>query len=314
MLDRLPGAARRGQDECQPHHRGGPPGRRRAASGPRAAGAGRHRRDPRSGPTADIEAAKAAGHGRPAGRGRLAGASVPPSGSSSATSTVRPSSQLIESYINQVGGHAADGRRRPDRRLRGGAVRGRPGRGRPRRGRGRAVPLRPRARGQRRAARRRSPTRTSRPTAASRSSRTCSGARRRTPPRRWCRWWSAPAGPATCPAIVDSLVELSAARGRQGGRRGPLGRPPHRGPAAPPGRRPRTRPPARTSRSRSSSTRRCMGGLVTQIGDTVIDGTVRASWPSSARSDLTPPHRRRPGLAAEPRLPLDNGTNARWQS
>ena len=56
-----------------------------------------------TGPQADIEAAKVAGHGRPAGRGRRARRSSWPRRSSSATSTATPRPPLIESYINQVG-------------------------------------------------------------------------------------------------------------------------------------------------------------------------------------------------------------------
>ena len=124
-----------------------------------------------------------------------------------------------------------------------------------RRGRGRAVPLRPGPRGQRRAARRRSPTRTSRPAGASRSSRTSSAARPTRPPSPSSRMVVGTGRARELPAIVDSLVGHARGRGQQGGRRGPLGHRAHRRPARPASPRPSARPPASRSRSRSSSTR-----------------------------------------------------------
>ena len=125
-------------------------------------------------------------------------------------------------------GEAADEPTRDarDRRLRQRPLRGRPRRGHPRRGRGRAVPVRPDARGQRRAADDPRPTRPSR--AARRSGVVedlLGGKAVSRPPRTSSASWSAPAGPASSRQIVDRAGR--AARGRrargQRGRRGPLG-------------------------------------------------------------------------------------------
>ena len=50
---------------------------------------------------------------------------------------------------------------------------------------------------------------------ASRSSRTSSAVGPTPSPRRWCRWWSAPGRARDLPAIIDELVKLSAAEGNK---------------------------------------------------------------------------------------------------
>ena len=110
---------------------------------------------------------------------------------------------------------------------------------------------------------------------ASRSSRTCSAARRRRPPSAWCRWWSAPAGPRELPASSTRLVETSARRGQQGGGRGALGRPAHRRPARPAWPRPSTTATGKQVEVKVVVDPSVLGGIVAQVGDTVIDGSVR---------------------------------------
>jgi hypothetical protein len=141
-------------------------------------------------------------------------------------------------------------------------------------GRGRAVPRRPQ--------RSRAPTSCSdadRPqvpvAAASRSSRTSSAGKVPSPPR-WpsCRWSSPPAAPATSPPSSTSSSR-SAPRGWPRGRRGPLRGRAHRRPEDQRLAAALSRPPAARSTSGSSSTPPCSAGIVTQIGDTVIDGSVR---------------------------------------
>ena len=100
-------------------------------------------------------------------------------------STTRPISDLIEGFIAEGRRHAR-GHAMSDARIEGyarGAVRDRPRRRHPRRGRGRAVPLRPQPREQRPAAQRAHRRADPGEHAARRSSRTCSAARPRAPPR-----------------------------------------------------------------------------------------------------------------------------------
>ena len=133
--------------------------------------------------------------------------------------------QLIEDFIAESEPHRErDMSDQPHRRLRHGAVRGRPGRGHARRGRGRAVPLRPHRRGQRRAAQRAHRPARSRPTGARRSSRTCSAARPRRPPTQLVSMVVGAGRGRDLPAIVDRLVERRRRARKHGGRRGPLGR------------------------------------------------------------------------------------------
>ena len=271
----VPGAAGRREERVGPHHRGGPPAGGRSCVATGAAGC-----RPSSPPCASGR--------RPTSRRRRPGRRRPPSevptlAIGAAEVVVQRNldretqQQLVEHYINQVGGsNERDGRPRPTtrRRLRRGVVRGRPGRGQPRRGRGRAVPLRP---GRRRpdelrddAHRPAHPRRAG----ASRSSRTCS-AGKATPVTTFARLDGGRHGRARdLPAIVDRLVAASAEAPKQGGRRGALGHPAHRrpGPGSP---KPSSKATGKRSRSRSSSTRRSWAASSRPVGDTVIDGSVR---------------------------------------
>ena len=147
----VPRAARRREERVGPHRRGG------AAAGRRARSASVRQRCRPSSPSmreraaADIEASKAqAVADLRAEVARLAIGAAEVVVQHNLDATPRPSSSRTTS--------ARSGRTRehagPHRRLRHRPLRGRAGGGLPRRGRGRAVPLRPHARGQRRAAQR----------------------------------------------------------------------------------------------------------------------------------------------------------------
>ena len=131
-------------------------------------------------------------------------------------------------------------------------------------------------RGQRRAARR--PRRPAPPggAGASRSSRTSSGARASDVTLALVSMVvGSGSRRASCRRSSTRSVEAQRRRGRPAGGRGPLGRRPHRRPAAAPGRRARARPPASEVDVKVIIDPTVLGGLVAQVGDTVIDGSVR---------------------------------------
>ena len=177
-------------------------GRGRGGRDPPARGRGRRAR-------------RRAGHGRPAGRGGRSCRSSWPRRWSSTTSTVTPRSQLIESYINQVGSRLAMAEHARDRRLRGRRCSRSPGpRARSPRSRTSCSASPARFEGNDEL-RMRSPTRRSRPSVASavvedllgaKALADDRGARRRSS--------SAPAAPRELPAIIDRFVELRRRRTR----------------------------------------------------------------------------------------------------
>ena len=194
---RVPGAAGRRQERGRAHHRGGtarPPTRSRRDQEQRAQA---ELAEMRQRAAADIEAVEGSGHRRPAGRGGRAGhrrrrarrGAEPRSRDPDAADRelhqpgridqlTRPTGAPVDETSKEIGSMAEQSR--TEQRITGYAealfsVATREGT--IERGRGRAVPLRPRARGQRRAARRaHRPAPPGRP-AASRSSRTCWPAR-----------------------------------------------------------------------------------------------------------------------------------------
>ena len=166
-----------------------------------------------------------------------------------------------------------------------------------RRGRGRAVPVRPRARGLRRAARRARPTRTCRRPAASRSSRTCSAGKATDVTVALVSMVVGVGRAATCPAIVDRLVEASAARNQRSVAevRSAI--------ELTDDQRARLAAALEQATGKHVEVKvivdpTVLGGIVTQIGDTVIDGSVRHRLEPAPRDHLETRGSRDPWLSS----------------
>jgi F-type H+-transporting ATPase subunit alpha len=133
---------------------------------------------------------------------------------------------------------------------------------------------------------------------ASRSWRTCWAARRHRPPSRWCRWWWVRAAATTCPASSASSWSMSAAEANKAVAEVRT--------AVPLNQDQRDR----LAKALGQATGRdvalkvvidpsVMGGVIAEVGDTVIDGTVRTRSSGSARRCRPPKERGRGQPMAE---------------
>ncbi len=119
-------------------------------------------------------------------------------------------------------------------------------------------------------------------------------------------WWSGTAGSASCPRSWTPLVALGAASRREGGGRGPLGHRPHRRRRPPAWPRPSARPPASPVEVKVIVDPTVQGGIVAQVGDTVIDGSVRRRLEQLRDRPLSHTRTTRSPAAPPPREPRRN--------
>ena len=294
---RVPAPAGRRPERGQPHHRGGAADGRPAAPRPHAPGPRQRRPSCASAPRRTSSAAQAAGHGRPAQRRSATSPSSWPRRSSSADLD-RDTNSALDRQLHRRARSWSESLMAATSAIDAyadGALRGRPGRGlaRPRSRTSCSRSPAP-SRANDAAARRRSPTR---------PSRRAPPGHRRGPARRpgvadhhRAGQLRRRLGPGPRPARDHRPARREGGRvAQRGGRRGPHRRPARRRPARTPGRRPLASTPAR---SVGEGRRRpvVLGGVVAQVGDTVIDGSVRHRLEqlkeSSVMSDASTLHAR----------------------